>query len=103
MNFEILNDLDKIDQDDQGGDFVYDQFEDNLYESGKYAGLGKLGKIRQDEMHSMKVSVEETGWLNISPNGIIQAIATAIKPTIIQTSDKWKNTVTSLKKQVLDN
>ena len=101
LSSNTINDLDDIDPYDQGGDFGDEQLDDNHYGQSKYAGLGRNGKLRQDEMEEMKMGVKEAGWLDDSPNGISHIDKNPVKPTIEQSGTKWKATVTDLKQQVL--
>ena len=101
MTQETMDDLDDIDPDDQGGDFGDEDYDDEDYGINKYAGLGKNGKQRQEEMEAAKMGVKEAGWLDDSPNGLDEIDKEPIQPTVQRSSNQWKSTVSDLKQKVL--
>jgi hypothetical protein len=101
MTQETMDDLDDIDPYDQGGNFGDEDYDDDEYGTNKYAGLGKNGKQKQDEMEAAKMGVKEAGWLDDSSNGLDEIDKEPIKPTVNRSSNQWKSTVSDLKQKVL--
>src|SRR6266567_3113826 len=102
MNFDIINSLDEDDHL-EGADFGDNEPDDeDDYGVNKYTTLGRLGKLRQQEMEETRIGLTEAGWLDNSPNGLNQNEA-SIEPSILQKGSRWKTSVdqenTSRKKQ----
>jgi hypothetical protein len=72
MNSDIINSLDENDHL-EGADFGNNEPDDeDNYGVNKYTTLGRLGKLRQQEMEETRIGLTEAGWLDNSPNGLNQ-------------------------------
>jgi hypothetical protein len=52
--------------------------------------LGRLGKLRQQEIEETRIGLTEAGWLEDSPNGLNQNEA-LIEPSILQKGSIMEN------------
>ena len=69
MNSDIINSLDDDDDEFEEADFVDNEPDnENDYGINKYTALGRLGKIRHQEMEETRIGLTEAGWLDKSPN-----------------------------------
>ena len=84
MNSDIINSLDDDVDHLEGADFGDNEPDDeNDYGVNKYTTLGRLGKLRHQEMEETRLSLTKAGWLDNSPNGLNKN-ETIVKPNIIQ-------------------
>ncbi len=100
MNSDIINDLDN-DDNFAGADFGDNEPDDeNDYGINKYSTLGKLGKLRHQEMEETRLALTEAGWLDNSPNGLNKN-EMLIEPSILQNGSKWKASVDQERQKIL--
>jgi len=100
MNSDIINDLDD-DDNFEGADFGDDEpDDDNDYGVNKYSKLGRLGKLRHQEMEETRLGLTEAGWLDNSPNGLDKN-KSQIEPSLLQKGSKWKASVDQERQKIL--
>ena len=100
MNSDIINSLDD-DDEFEGADFGDNEPDDeNDYGISKYTALGRLGKIKHQEMEETRIGLTEAGWLDNSPNGLNQNEA-SIEPGILQNGSRWKASVDQERQKIL--
>ena len=73
---------------------------DDNYGVNKYTTLGRLGKLRQQEIEETRIGLTEAGWLDNSPNGLNPNKA-SIKSSILQKGSKWKTSVDQKRQKIL--
>jgi len=86
MNSDIINSLNK-DNYLEGADFGDNEPDNNDYRVNKYTTLGRLGKLRQQEMKETRIGLTKARWLDNSFNELNQNEA-SIKSSILQKSSK---------------
>ena len=92
MNSDIINSLDD-DDNLEGADFGDNEPDDeNDYGINKYTTLGRLGKLRHQEMEETRIGLTKAEWLDNSPNGLNQN-EVSIEPSILQNGPRWKASV----------
>jgi hypothetical protein len=100
MNSDIINSLDEDDHL-EGADFGDNKPDDeDDYGVNKYTILGRLGKLRQQEMEETRIGLTEAGWLDNSSNGLNQNEA-SIEPSILQKGSRWKTSVDQERQKIL--
>ncbi|KDR67901.1 hypothetical protein GALMADRAFT_42495, partial [Galerina marginata CBS 339.88] len=101
MNSDVINGLND-DNDFQGADFGDDEPDDDKdFDENKYSKLGRLGKLRHQEMEETRIGVTEAGWLDDSPDGLSKISKIPVKPTISQKGSKWKASIEDQKQKIL--
>jgi hypothetical protein len=86
--------------DDEYGNGDYVENPDGVID--RYNKLSKRGQALLAEMIEAESIIQESGWLDTSPDGINTTVQRNVQPDIIQSGKQWKATVQKKRQEVIE-
>jgi len=103
LSGNTADDMGEIDQDDfdDNVDFVQDIDSDGSFSVNPYSTYGRNGLIIKAQMEAAEICMNNSGWLEKSPDGLLPIDTHAFKPDLVQSAIKWKAVVQQKKVDII--